>query len=218
MANPGSKALGELLVAKDVTLNGSPASSGLTVLSGSRIKTNLGGRVTVNLSKLGRVTLGPDSEVILTFSDGTVGGQLISGWMVISSPKGVRVSPSTVDGLVVADGAKSSLLTIDVTSGATRVESNGGSVLAGNKEEFVSAGEEIEFGGAGNAEPVITRRSIAASGSDIANGSAANAIGLTSLLTTGVRGAIEGITLNHSKLAIQGGERTFDRAFNHASS
>src|SRR5262245_59758928 len=185
MANPSTNALGELLVAKEVTLNGAPASSGLTVLSGSHIKTNLGGRVTVNLSKLGRVTLGPDTEVVLTFSEGAVGGQLLSGWMVISAPKGVRVSPSTIDGLVVADGAQSSLLTIDVTSGNTRVESSGGSILAGSKKEFVAAGEEVEFSrSAGNADPVITRRPLAASESGVANHSAADITGMTSLLTT----------------------------------
>jgi hypothetical protein len=219
MANPNSKSLGELLVAKEVTLNGAPASSGLTVLSGSRIKTTLGGRVTVNLSKLGRVTLGPDTEVILTFSEGAVGGELLSGWMVVSAPKGVRVSPSTIDGLVVADGAQSSLLTIDVTSGNTRVESSGGSILAGGKKEFVAAGEEVEFSrAAGSADPIITRRSLAASESGVANPSAAEALGMTSLLTSGVRGAIEGITLNHSQASTQIGARTLDRAFSQASS
>src|SRR5262245_57032375 len=181
MANPGSKALGELLVAKDVTLNGAPASSGLTVLSGSRIKTNFGGRVTVNLSKLGRVTLGPDTEVVLTFSEGAVGGELLSGWMVISAPKGIKSSNSTADGLVVVDGAKSSMLTIDVTSGKTRVESSGANVLAGSKKEFVAGGEELEFShSAENSDTVIARRPIAASEGSATNRSATEALGLTS--------------------------------------
>ncbi|MGH9855486.1 MAG: hypothetical protein ACREBD_37090, partial [Blastocatellia bacterium] len=82
IADPASNASGELLVAKEVTLDDAPASAGLTVLSGSRIKTGLGGQVTVNMSKLGRVTLGPNTEAVLTFSEGGVGGELLSGWMV----------------------------------------------------------------------------------------------------------------------------------------
>lgn len=219
MANPASSASGELLVAKDVTLNDAPGSSGLTVLSGSRIKTGLDGRVTVNLSKLGRVTLGPDTEMVLTFSEGAVGGELLSGWMVISAPKGIRISHSTADGMVVADGAQSSQLTIDVTSGNTRVESSGASVLSGNKKEVVVAGEELEFSRlAGNPDPVIARRPIAASESGMATRSAVEASGLTSLLTTVVRGAVEGITLNHSQIPFRDDVRTLDRTARYANS
>jgi len=226
IADPTSNASGELLVAKEVTLDDAPASAGLTVLSGSRIKTGLGGQVTVNLSKLGRVTLGPDTEAVLTFSEGVVGGELLSGWMVISAPKGVRISHMTADGAVIADGSLSSLLTIDVTSGNTRVESSGASVLSGNKREVVVAGEELEFSRpAGNLSrnenPVITRRPIAASESGIAPRSATEASGLTSLLTTVVRGAVEGITLNHSQAASligRNGDRNLDRTIRQANS
>lgn len=219
IANPASNASGELLVAKDVTLNGATASPGLTVLSGSRIKTNLGGRVTVNLSKLGRVTLGPDTEVVLTFSEGIVGGELLSGWMVISAPKGVRIAHLTADGVVVADGAQSSLLTIDVTSGSTRVESSGANIFSGNKKEFVAAGEELEFSHSPvDSDSVIARRPIAASESSVANRSATEALGLASLLTAGVRGAVEGLTLNHSRMPFRAGDRVLDRTIKQASS
>jgi len=226
IADPASNVSGELLVAKEVTLDDAPASAGLTVLSGSRIKTSLGGRVTVNLSKLGRVTLGPDTEAVLTFSEGVVGGELLSGWMVISAPKGVRISHLTADGAVIADGSQSSLLTIDVTSGNTRVESSGASVLSGNKREVVVAGEELEFSRLpGNpsmsASSVITRRQIAASENGIASRSTMGASVLTSLLTTVVRGAVEGITLNHSQVvSLDGrdGGRTLDRTIRQASS
>jgi hypothetical protein len=212
VADPASKATGELLAAKKVTLNGAPASAGLTVLSGSRIKTSLGGRVTVNLSSLGRVTIGPNTEMVLTFSDGQIGGELLSGWMVVSAPKGVKISPSTADGVIMADGAKSSLLTVDVTSGSTRVESSGANVLSGSKKEFVAAGEELEFSRANtDSEAVIARHPIAAS----AAAGAPAALGLTSLFGTGVRGAVEGITLNHSSAPTHPGDRPLDRTVNH---
>jgi len=220
MANPTSSASGELLVAKDVALNGAPGSSGLTVLSGSHIKTGLDGRVTVNLSKLGRVTLGPETEMVLTFSEGVVGGALLSGWMVISAPRGVRISHTTADGMIVADGAQSSLLTIDVTSGSTRVESSGASVLSGNKKEVVAAGEELELSRPeGDPDPVFARRSLAASENGMATRSSMmEASGLTSLLTTVVRGAVEGITLNHSQIPFREDVRTLDRTARHANS
>jgi hypothetical protein len=197
MADPistGSGASGELLIAREVSLNGAPASAGLTVLSGSRIRTGLGGRVAVNLGKLGRVTLGPNAEMILTFSERHIGGEILSGWAVVSASRGVMVSTSTADGVAVADGANSSLLIVDVSSGRTRVESSGASVTSEGRKEFVGGGEELEFDRAPHGEIVRRPPNISGSSPETARGG-----GLSSLLKTGFRGTVEGLTLNHAR-------------------
>jgi archaellum component FlaF (FlaF/FlaG flagellin family) len=199
LADTYSQSWGELLVAKSVTINGVPASSGLTVTSGSRIKTGLGGRVIVNLSNLGKVTLGPDSEMILTFKESTIGGELVSGWAAISSPKGVKVAPTTMDVAVLAEGNQPSMLTVDVTGGSTRVESSGATLFAGNKKEYLTVGEELEVGKVSDgAEAIFERRPGTFENSRISN-STASGQGLGSLLKTGVRGTVEGVTLDHTQ-------------------
>ena len=58
-----AKAAGELSVTGNVTINGTSAISGATVFNESKIKTARNGMATINLGKLGRVQLGPESEM-----------------------------------------------------------------------------------------------------------------------------------------------------------
>src|SRR5262245_9010687 len=90
LAQTGSKATGELSVSGPVTINGTAAISGATIFSDSTIKTSHKGSATVNLGKLGRVQLGPESEMLVRFSDSGVGGNLAAGRAVTSTPAGVN--------------------------------------------------------------------------------------------------------------------------------
>ena len=121
LAQTAAKAAGELSVTGNVTINGTPAISGATVFSDSEVKTSGNGSATVNLGKLGRVQLGPESEMTLNFTDGKVGGNLSAGRAVVTTPAGIAVAVATSEGTAIADGKSASTLTVDVTCGNTRV-------------------------------------------------------------------------------------------------
>ncbi|MEK7830813.1 MAG: hypothetical protein AAB401_06995, partial [Acidobacteriota bacterium] len=84
-AQTAAKAAGELSITGSVTINGTSAISGATVFSDSKIKTARNGMATVSLGKLGRVQLGPESEMTISFADGKIGGNLAAGRAVVSS-------------------------------------------------------------------------------------------------------------------------------------
>ena len=191
MAQTAPKASGELAISGPVTLNGTAAISGATVFSDSTLKTGRNGGATVNLGKLGRVELGPESEMTLRFSEGTVGGNLRAGRAVVNAPAGVGISVVTADGIAVSDGKQAAALTVDVTCGNTRVAASrsDAKVTAGNKVEYVAAGQEVQVGQAAAAASRCTRLSAANQGG--MGGLSAGAI--AALIIAGVGGAVAGI-------------------------
>src|SRR5262245_44210405 len=154
LAQNAPKVAGELSVRGSVTVNGTNAISGATIFSESRVKTEHNSAATVNLGKLGRVQLGPESEMLLRFSEGHIEGNLTAGGAVVSAPSGVAVSIATADGITTADGKEASALSIDVACGNTRVASahNGAKVTSGSKVEYVAAGSEVAVGQAADKQ------------------------------------------------------------------
>lgn len=73
--------------AKSVLVNGSPAQNGMTVFSGTMIKTT-GSGVQISISGIGQVVLGPNSEARLTFSETGIGLVLTSGSVSVLTFKG----------------------------------------------------------------------------------------------------------------------------------
>lgn len=192
---PGARSYGELLVARSATLNGTPAGSGLTLISGGRVKTGSDGRATVNLGSLGLVKLGPDAEIVLNFSSGSISGQLVSGWAVFSSPKGVKISVTTPDGLAESSGAGKALLTVDLTSGMTRVESaSEATIISGGKTQSVRSNEALTVSRSTNEVNPVFNRSII----DQSAGLQAPRGGILSILGSSLRGAARTITLDQS--------------------
>jgi hypothetical protein len=86
LAGPG-KAAGELAVsgksvngeAPFVFVNGELARSGRSVFSGSTIKTSESSNAVINLSKLGKIELAPNTVLNLTFDEKGISGDLTSG-------------------------------------------------------------------------------------------------------------------------------------------
>ncbi len=191
LAGTETRESGELLVARGVVVNGTPATGGLTVLSGSTIKTEPDGRAIINLGKFGRVMLGSEAEITLRFTDGHLSGDLISGWALVSAPKGIEIAIKTVDGIAAADGEKASELRIDLTGGTTRVESEAASLSDGKKTEFVAAGEEVELSRA-DGIPAYSRRALDVAVAEQALG------GFGEVLSASVRGAIESVILDRT--------------------
>jgi hypothetical protein len=66
-------------VSGSVTINGTSAISGATVFSESRIRTAANSSAIINLGRMGRLQLGPESEMTVRFSDGALGGSLTAG-------------------------------------------------------------------------------------------------------------------------------------------
>jgi hypothetical protein len=150
-AQTGSRASGELTISGPVMINGTAAISGATIFSDSSIKTPSNGAATVDIARVGRIELGPDSEMLIRFSSGMLGGNLVAGRVMASTPAGVMVSIVTREGTAVVDGKQASVLTVDVTCGNTRVLSarSAASVTTGSKVQPVAAGHEVAVGQAG---------------------------------------------------------------------
>lgn len=192
MAQTAPKASGELSITGPVTLNGTAAISGATVFSDSTLKTGRNGGATVNLGKFGRVELGPETEMTLRFAEGTVGGNLRAGRAVVNAPAGVGISVVTADGIAVSDGKQAAALTVDVTCGNTRVMASrsDAKVTAGNKVEYVAAGQEVQVGTqTAGATSRCTRLSAAGAGAGM-GGLSSGAI--AALIIAGVGGAVAG--------------------------
>jgi len=185
-----SKVAGDLSVTGQVTLNGAAAISGATVFSDSRVKTGQKGGAIVNLGKLGRIDLGPETEMTLSFSESTIGGNLLSGRAVVSAPTGVGISVTTSDGTAVADGKQATALTVDVSCGNTRVASVRGEakVNSNNKVESVAAGHEVAVG---TQTPGSRCTRLTAAGAAGGGGLSSGAI--AALIIAGVGGAVGGI-------------------------
>ncbi len=135
LASPGAKASGELSVSGQVTVNGQKVISGGTLFSDSVLTTAEGGSATVNISKVGRVELAPNSSLRLSFSDRSISGLLESGSARVSTLAGVSVNIKTKDGIVVADGSKATSFTVNTAHGNTVV-----ATIAGVAELRTSAG------------------------------------------------------------------------------
>jgi hypothetical protein len=187
LAQTASKAAGEVSVTGSVSINGTSAISGATIFSDSKIKTARNSGATVNLGKLGRVQLGPESEMTLRFADGAIGGNLSSGRAVVNAPAGVSISVATGDGIATADGKQASALTIDVTCGNTRVAAarSDAKVTSGGKVETVAAGSEVAVGSA--QAPRCARLTTSSFGQGLSAGA------IAALIIAGVGGAVAGI-------------------------
>jgi hypothetical protein len=181
------RAAGELSVTGSVMINGTQAISGATVFSDSKVKTSRNSVATISLGKLGRVQLGPESEMTLRFVDGNIGGSLTAGRAVVSAPAGVAINVATAEGIAAADGKQAATLTIDVTCGNTRVAASrsAAKVTSGSKVEYVAAGSEVAVGTQG--APRCARLSTAGAAQELSAGA------IAALIIAGVGGAVGGI-------------------------
>lgn len=97
---------GKLMLAGAATINGQKALAGTTVLNESRIAiaNTAGNAATIYLNKLGRLELQPGTELLLRFSDGFIGGELLTGQAFILNNAGVKVALNTPYGVAQTNG------------------------------------------------------------------------------------------------------------------
>lgn len=92
------KLTGELWTAGTTSVNGKPATTGMTILRGSRIQTGNASSAVVNFNQLGRISAQSDTDFFLDFQDSAVNGNLSTGTIVQNIPSGVAVNFSTPNG------------------------------------------------------------------------------------------------------------------------
>jgi hypothetical protein len=115
------KATGEIVSASKTTINGFSAVSGATVFNNNRIRTGKEGAAIINLGRLGRIELGPETDMTLRISEASIGGELRSSQMVVSAQKGVAITVNTAEGVIITDGREPTVLSIYADSKNPRV-------------------------------------------------------------------------------------------------
>jgi len=139
---------------KPITVNGSSVASGTTILSKSRIKVPEKVGATVDLGRLGRLDIGPKTELVLDFDDSEISVQLDAGYVVLSTKQGIKGTVNTSEGVVYSTDPLKDSSVIARTKGSLGPET----------------GAEIgALGGLGNATAVGT----GAAGMAVMDGSAA---------------------------------------------
>lgn len=95
------KVAGELLVSGKnvVTVNGEAAQNGRSIFSSSTIATNDASAI-INLGKIGKIELAPNTMLSLSFSDKGISGNLVSGQVTVLSASN-DVSITTAEGKVL---------------------------------------------------------------------------------------------------------------------
>jgi len=133
----------EISVTGDVAVNGQPAMSSYTVVSGSTIVTGANSSAFISLGKTGRIELLADSSLVLTFSESSIGGQLVEGQLRVASPAGVATTITTPDATIIADPGQASNFALKIESSHTRVDTTKGIVTMreGSNEKQLVAGD-----------------------------------------------------------------------------
>lgn len=143
------KPAGELASARQVRINDADASAGQTVFSESRIKTGNHGLAVINLGKYGRVEMGPETELVLRFSEKSVGGELVYGCLMVNTPANVEALIRTTEGIVASNIAQPASLRIgrkqEQNQEVMHVISDLGeaTVASAHKSEYLKTGQYL---------------------------------------------------------------------------
>ncbi len=127
LAAPGNSLSGEIIVSGNVVngvqptvqVNGENAMTGRTFFGSAVIATTENSSATVNLGKLGHVSLSPKSSVNITLSENGISGDLSAGQMRVFNNEGVAVSIRTHDNVITNDAIQAGDFSVDVSSGST---------------------------------------------------------------------------------------------------
>lgn len=143
---------GKLLVTGAATINGKKALSGSTVFSENRIAVanTAGNQALLNLGQLGRIDMGPGTELVLRLANGLISGELLAGEAVIKNNAGVKVALRTAAGLVTADGRTATITVANAESGGikngSKDEREGTGATAGSVVNGMNTGTMVALG------------------------------------------------------------------------
>lgn len=133
---------------KPITVNGNKVNPGIAIFSGSQIESPDGVGATIELGALGRLDMAPLTSVTLSFSAGNVHVALKSGYVVLTTKKGVKGSVITLDGKVIETDSSKLSSVIARTEGSIGPEA---SAQVGAAAGGVGIGTAIGMGAAGAA-------------------------------------------------------------------
>jgi phage baseplate assembly protein gpV len=148
LAAPGTKASGELLVSGQVMVDGQKVFSGGTLFTDSTITTTEQSNASVNISKLGRVQLSPNSSLRISFDEKSLTALLETGTATVATLAGITVNITTKDGTVVVDGSKATSFTVTASRGRTTLVTQTGmaELRSGGSVKQVAAGSSASAG------------------------------------------------------------------------
>ncbi|MGH9908699.1 MAG: hypothetical protein ACRD8U_24335, partial [Pyrinomonadaceae bacterium] len=149
LASPGARMpAGELSVFGEVTVNGQKAISGGTLFSESVLVTAEKSNAIVNISKLGRVELSPNSSMSLSFNEKSLTGLLDNGVARVSTLAGISVNLTTKGGAVIVDGSQATTFTVTAKDGNMVVTTEAGlaELRAEGAVKQIAAGESASAG------------------------------------------------------------------------
>jgi hypothetical protein len=86
-----------------VTVNGNPATTGATIMSGATIETGDQVGATIDLGPLGSIELAPNTKVQIEFSDGQIKVTIIQGCAIVRNKKGISAQVYTEKGLAASN-------------------------------------------------------------------------------------------------------------------
>jgi len=120
------KVAGELLVSGKnvVTVNGEAAQNGRSIFSSSTIATPADASAIINLGKIGKIELAPDTTLSLSFSEKGISGDLVSGRVTVLSASHA-VSIKTAEGKVLSLNVGESALSNASNNNAAQNSSGG---------------------------------------------------------------------------------------------
>lgn len=129
LANSG-KVAGELLISGDkssfVKVNGEAAQNGRTIFSSSTIATPNATGAIINLGKLGKIELAPDTTLALSFNESGISGNLLAGRVTVLNASDT-VNIKTLEGTTAQLNAGESAVATTGKAQTDDDDSDGGS-------------------------------------------------------------------------------------------
>ncbi len=133
---------------KAVKVNGQKATTGTSLVSGSNIQTPDKVGATVDMGLLGRLDIAPNTEVSVTFGKGVVSVQLRSGYVVLTTNKGVSGTVNSNDGEVFKTDSSKNSSVIAKTKGVNGPQA---AATVGASNGGINTGAAVGIAGAGSA-------------------------------------------------------------------
>lgn len=139
---------GEITVTGSVTVNGQTVVTNSTFISGSTIATGANSTATINLGKVGRIEVQPNSNFTLKFSETSITGILSEGKVRVNNNAGIASTITTKDGVAIADAGQANNYMVEVECSHSHVDTVAGLVTlrVGTNDKQVAAGTDATAG------------------------------------------------------------------------
>ncbi len=111
-----------------VKVNGEAAQSGRSIFSSSTIATPENASATVNVGKVGKIELAPNTTLALSFDENGINGDLLAGRVTVLNSSGI-VSIKTLDGTVAELNAGNSAVATGKVQDDDDSDNDGGSAV-----------------------------------------------------------------------------------------